>query len=185
MILLVDLCYRENSLSRDEFVGPVARIISRTEKDWRVLHFSKVSKEEFQRFDGIILCGTALKDNVFSEEKEKFAWLLDVNVPVLGICAGMQALCMVYGGKIRPVTEIGMTAVRIVQPDPLIGDRQTFEAYELHSFACYPPDDWVVTSTSDSCVQSIHHPDRPLYGVMFHPEVRNDGVVERFCDLCK
>jgi GMP synthase (glutamine-hydrolysing) len=185
MILLVDLSWKAGSLSRDEYVGPVARIVSGAGQQWREVHFSGIRKEDLDGANGIILCGTALQDNVFAEKIDEFAWLRDVSVPVLGICAGMQALCLVHGGFLRLACEIGMTKIRILEPDLLLGDLAVFEAYELHSFACDPPLGWVVTAESERCVQAVHHPDRPLFGVMFHPEVRNDQVVERFCALCQ
>ncbi|MGA2699020.1 MAG: glutamine amidotransferase [Methanoregula sp.] len=185
MILLVDLSWKAGSLSRDEFVGPVARIVSRAGLEWRETHFSGISGDDIRGAGVIILCGTALQDNVFAGKEQEFLWLKDIRVPVLGICAGMQALCLVHGGALRPASEIGMTTVRVTRPDPLLCDRPAFEVYELHSFACDPPPGWEVTAVSDQCVQAVHHPDRPLYGVMFHPEVRNDLVVERFCALCR
>jgi len=185
MILLVDLSWKVRSLSRDEFVGPVARIVSRAGQEWGEAHFSGIREADLRDPHGIILCGTALKDNLFAEKVQEFLWLKDIRVPVLGICAGMQALCLVHGGALRQECEIGMTTVRVTRPDPLLGDRQAFTAYELHSFACDPPPGWEVTAVSDRCVQAVRHPDRPLSGVMFHPEVRNDLVVERFCALCR
>ena len=185
MILLVDLCYRPGSLSRDEFVGPVARIVERAGEPWQEVHFSGAGSTDLAGIDGIILCGTALQDNRFAGEVTEFASLLRAGLPVLGICAGMQALCLSSGGQIRPACEIGMTTVRVEQPDPLLGNAAEFEAYELHSSAGDPPPGWIVTAVSDRCVQVVRHPDRPLFGVMFHPEVRNDHVVERFCALCR
>ncbi|MGB8220144.1 MAG: gamma-glutamyl-gamma-aminobutyrate hydrolase family protein [Methanoregula sp.] len=185
MILLVDLSWKAGTLSRNEFVDPVARIVSRAGLAWREAHFSGISEEQIRGADGIILCGTALQDNLFAGKVQEFSWLKDTRVPVLGICAGMQALCLVFGGTLRPASEIGMTTIRITRPNPLFPDRPPFEAYELHSFACDPPAGWEVTAVSDRCVQAVCHPDRPLYGVMFHPEVRNDLVVKRFCSLCR
>ena len=90
MILIVDLSWKARSLSRDEFVGPVARIVPGAGQEWREVHFSALSSEDIQSASGIILCGTALKDNFFAEKAEEFAWLRDVRVPVLGICAGCR-----------------------------------------------------------------------------------------------
>ncbi len=185
MILLVDLSWKAGSLSRDEFVGPVARIVSRAGQEWHEAHFSVISEDDIRGYGGIILCGTALQDNLFAGKVQEFSWLKDVRVPVLGICAGMQALCLVYGGTIRPASEIGMTTVRVTGADPILPDGPAFEVYELHSFACDPPPGWEVMAVSDRCVQAVRDPGRPLYGVMFHPEVRNDLVVERFCSLCR
>jgi GMP synthase (glutamine-hydrolysing) len=185
MILLVDLCWQPASLSRDEFVGPVARIVERTGEPWREVHFSRAAGAGLTDASGIILCGTALQDNLFAERVAEYSFLFDTGLPVLGICAGMQALCVAFGGGIRPACEIGMTRVRSGMTDPLLGSAGEFEAYELHSFACDPPPGWVVTAVSDTCVQAVRHPSRPLFGVMFHPEVRNDHVVERFCALCR
>jgi GMP synthase-like glutamine amidotransferase len=185
MILLVDLSCRAHSLSRDEFVGPVARIVSLAGREGRETHFLTIRSDDLKSADGIILCGTALKDNLFAARVQEFSWLRSISVPVLGICAGMQILCLVFGGTIRPGAEIGMTTVRADTPDPLLPRSPEFPAYELHSFTCDPPQGWVIMAVSDRGVQAICHPDRPLYGVMFHPEVRNDGVVERFLSLCQ
>jgi GMP synthase (glutamine-hydrolysing) len=185
MILLLDLSYRAHSLSRDEFVGPVARIVGRAGWEWRETHFSEIRSDDLKDVTGIILCGTALKDNLFAARAQEFSWLRNISVPVLGICAGMQILCLVFGGTIRPGCEIGMTTVRADTPDSVLPGSPAFPAYELHSFTCDPPRGWEVMAVSDSGVQAVRHPDRPLYGVMFHPEVRNEGVVERFLSLCK
>jgi GMP synthase-like glutamine amidotransferase len=185
MIFLVDLSYRAHSLSRDEFVGPVARIVGRAGWEWREAHYSDIMSDDLKGTDGIILCGTALQDNLFATRVQEFSWLKTISVPVLGICAGMQILSLAFGGTISPGCEIGMTQVRAGSADPFLCGNTEFEAYELHSFTCDPPPGWVVMAVSDSCIQAIRHPDRPLYGVMFHPEVRNDGVVERFLSLCR
>jgi GMP synthase-like glutamine amidotransferase len=185
MILLVDLCYRPGSLSRDEFVGPVARIVGQAGYAWTEMHFSEIRHEELERAAGIILCGTALEDNLFATQEEKFAWLRDVRVPVLGICAGMQVISLLFGGRIRPGCGIGMTMVRAGAPAPILTEGPEFMAYELHTNTCDPPPGWVTMAVSDNGIQAVRHPDRPLYGVMFHPEVRNDAVVERFLAACR
>ena len=81
MILLVDLSWKPGSLSRDEFVGPVARIVSGAGQAWGEAHFSGITGVDLEGADGIILCGTALKDNLFSEKVQEFLWLREVRVP--------------------------------------------------------------------------------------------------------
>ncbi|MCG7854616.1 MAG: glutamine amidotransferase [Methanoregulaceae archaeon] len=164
-------------------MGPVARIVGRAGREWREAHYSDIRSDNLKGVEGIILCGTALKDNLFATRIQEFSWLKTISVPVLGICAGMQILCMVFGGAIHPGGEIGMTTIRADPTDPFLCRNTDFEVYELHSFTCEPPPGWVVMAESDACIQAIRHPNKPLYGVMFHPEVRNDWVVERFLSL--
>lgn len=184
MILLADLGYRAESLPRDEFVKPVARIVERTGMPWQYRHYSEMDPEEFSDLSGIILCGTALKDNGFSKRLELFGWLLESTVPVLGICAGMQVISLVFGGTVQEGTEIGMTNIRVCSTGPILPDRDSFQAYELHSRVCDPPPGWRTLAVSDTCIQAIRHPERLLFGVMFHPEVRNERVVEGFLGIC-
>jgi hypothetical protein len=56
--------------------------------------------------------------------------------PVLGICAGMQALAVIFDSSLVECVEIGMTEIRTASENSLFsGD---FEAYELHRFGARP-----------------------------------------------
>lgn len=183
MILIADLCWKENSLSRYEFVAPIERIVRSAGVPSCVRHYTAIRDSDLKDADAVILCGTALKDNVFAEDFEKFAWVRDGALPVLGICAGMQTVAAVFGGRIEPNPEIGMTDVNVIGADGIFAGKETFPAYELHGFAVAPPESFDVLAVSDRCVQAIRHASRPIYGVMFHPEVRNEWVVERFAGM--
>jgi GMP synthase-like glutamine amidotransferase len=180
MILLVDLCYRENSLGFEEFVLPIRRIVGRCGFTSRVIHYSRSNAGEAGDARGIILCGTPVADNRFLADIRNFGWVAGCRVPVLGICAGMEVLTLVHSGTLENCTEIGMTGIRVTGKDPLLEGRDDFQAYELHGFGCRVPAEFRVLAESDRCVQMIRHTARPQAGVMFHPEVRNDWVVERF-----
>jgi GMP synthase (glutamine-hydrolysing) len=180
MILLVDLCYREHSLGYEEFVLPIARIVHGQGEEVSTLHYARDPGYVTAGYDGVVLCGTPLRDNAFLSRREAFAWLADTELPVLGICAGMQALSLTSGGEVFPSTGIGMTDIRVTARDPLLPAVAAFPAYELHGNACTVPPGFVSLAESDRCVQVIRHHHRPVYGVLFHPEVRNEWVVERF-----
>jgi GMP synthase-like glutamine amidotransferase len=183
MILIVDLCFRRDSLSRPEFVDPIARIVQGEGVSCEVRHFREISDADLARADMAILCGTALMDNEFADQYERFRWTETFNRPLLGICAGMQIIGKIFGGAIEENCEIGMTAVRVVQDSPLFSGIDCFEAYELHRYASSPPESFRIVAVSKSCAQAIQHQTLPVYGVMFHPEVRNEWVVQKFVCL--
>jgi len=180
MIVLLDLCYRPCSLGEDEFVRPIADIVKNCGYQYNICHFSEWDPLAESSVEAVILCGTPLKDNRFATMPECFAWIPGSEVPVLGICAGMQAVILAYDGSITERPEIGMTTVRsLVSGDPIFCDTE-WTAYELHRFCPVPTGDLLALAKSDACVQAVRHRTDPVYGVMFHPEVRNIWVVERF-----
>ena len=180
MIVLLDLCYRPGSLGEDEFVRPIADIVKNCGYQYTICHYTEWDSLDMSQVRAVILCGTPLKDNLFAEKPEVFKWIPHLSVPVLGICAGMQALVLAYGGTIIEKPEIGMTVVRSLVPgDPIFCENE-WTAYELHRFCGVFGSDFVVLAQSDACVQAVRHQTDPVYAVMFHPEVRNTWVVERF-----
>lgn len=183
MILLIDLCFRAGSLGFDEFVRPVACIVTHSGSDTASVHFRSLTDDQLSRAEAIILCGTPLADTAFLAEPNFFSWLKETRLPVLGICAGMEVICTIFGGTINPCTEIGMTEVTVTGNDPIFQEYGSFSAYELHSLSCTDPRNLEVLAASKQCIQIVRHPERPIYGVMFHPEVRNEWVIKRFLSL--
>ena len=182
MILLVDLCYRPESLSHPEFVSPIRRIVERSGMIVQVVHYLEPDPVP-AGISGIILCGTALKDNGYLEHPDRFDWIGEVSIPVLGICAGMQALARLLGGEVVEAPEIGMTDVAVTRKDEIIGAERIFSAYELHTFGVTLPPGCRELARSEACIQAFRHREKKWWGVMFHPEVRNDWVVERFVQV--
>ncbi|NYT07729.1 MAG: glutamine amidotransferase [Methanomicrobiales archaeon] len=180
MIVLVDLSYREGSLAREEFVLPIAAILNAEGSEYRIVHHTRSPEDAARECDGIILCGTPVMDNGFLETPQSFSWIAETDLPVLGICAGMEILALLAGGRVVSGPEIGMTEVRVTAGDPVVPAIRSFEAYELHENACTLPPGFVTLAESDRCIQMFRDPVRPVYGVMFHPEVRNEWVVGRF-----
>ncbi|MBP1929837.1 GMP synthase (glutamine-hydrolyzing) [Methanolinea mesophila] len=179
MILLLDLCFREGSLSFPEFVSPIRRIVEKSGGEAETIHYSDLDSLP-TGISGIILCGTALKDNSYLEHPDRFCWLERSRIPVLGICAGMQVLARLLGGEVVRAPEIGMTEVKVTQKDVVLGDERIFPAYELHNFGVTLPPGCTELAGSGCCIQAFLSRERPWWGVMFHPEVRNEWVVERF-----
>ena len=87
-----------------EFVSPILAVAEKLDK-CTVKHYLDVSEQDLDGSDRIILSGTALKDNGFLAQPERFQWLKETEKPVLGICAGMEIIGAVFlRPKLKPVT---------------------------------------------------------------------------------
>ena len=129
------------------------------------------------------MCGTALMDNDFLMDTEGFHWLKEIRKPVLGICAGMQMIGEVFGGRIVRESGIGMHEVKVEADDRIFGGRKGFTAYEMHSSTVETPNNFSVLAVSDRRPVVIRHIEKEIYGALFHPEVRNDWFVKNFLEL--
>jgi anthranilate synthase/aminodeoxychorismate synthase-like glutamine amidotransferase len=103
--------------------------------------------------------------------------LMRAEVPVLGVCLGMQGLVSVYGGHVGQV-EPAHGDVAVIEHDGtgvLAGVPSPFTAVRYHSLAALAlPDVLVETAWSgagdDRVVMGVAHRHKPLWGVQFHPE---------------
>jgi GMP synthase (glutamine-hydrolysing) len=117
------------------------------------------------------------------------AAILDLGIPVLGICYGHQLIAHTLGGTVErnDVAEYGKTALAVANRAGLfhdLPDRQ--DVWMSHRDAVLAaPDGFTVTAGTDaSPVAAMEDPDRRICGVQFHPEVahtpRGQEVLERF-----
>ncbi|MDM7933785.1 MAG: hypothetical protein QUS08_00165 [Methanothrix sp.] len=183
MILLVDLCYEKGSLSRYEFVHPIKRILERSGHPAEALHITDLEGADLDRYDRAILCGTALQDNAYASHPDQFLWLKGWKRPILGICAGMQVIGSLFGGRIVPDLAIGLERIEIVACSPLLGGPGSIEGYHLHRFCVTLPEGFMLLAGTPERPQAFLHRDLPVYGVLFHPEVRCRFIIERFAVL--
>jgi anthranilate synthase component 2 len=99
-------------------------------------------------------------------------------IPLLGVCLGMQSLAAAFGGRIvRAPTLVHGEASEITHDGSglLAGMPPSFEAGRYHSLCVDPaslPPELVITAMSeaDRVVMGIRHVGLPLEGVQFHPE---------------
>ncbi|HEX9863034.1 MAG TPA: hypothetical protein VGB11_07125, partial [Candidatus Bathyarchaeia archaeon] len=68
--------------------------------------------------------------------------------------------------------------VTTLMANPLFSS--SFKAYALHNYSIQPSLEFDVLADSAKCVQAIKHKHKDIYGVLFHPEVRNKEIIQRF-----
>ena len=140
--------------------------------------------------DGIVLSGGPAMDRA-----GRSAEYLDRDVPVLGICLGMQLIATELGGTVGSGDYGGYADVTVEildDEDPLIGslapDTRVWASHadEVKTV----PDGFTHTGTSDVCgIEAMSDTDRDLYGVQWHPEVihteEGEEVFENFIEICE
>ena len=140
--------------------------------------------------DGLVLSGGPSMDRTGRCDE-----YLELEVPVLGICLGMQFMAAELGGAVGSGDYGGYADVdvEILDPeDPLVGSLYP----ETRTWASHAdevvelPDGFERTATSDVCgIEAISNVDDDLYGVQWHPEVahteRGQEVFENFIVRCE
>jgi len=119
--------------------------------------------------------------------------ILDLGVPVLGICYGQQAMATVLGGEVTATgtREYGRTDLRATG-GVLFRDLPPGQVVWMsHGDAVTAaPDGFRVTATTEgSPVAAMEDPERGLFAVQFHPEVAHTPhgleILKRFLhDAC-
>ncbi len=175
MILIINVC--KEKLHYCEFVKPVEEILKNNKIPFFTRNYKELNAKDLEIADKIIICGTSLKDFEYLKNLDRFQWIKNFNKPILGICAGMQIISMIFGGKIKKETEIGFYHEEFVKEFlSLIGKH---EVYHLHNNYLPLPKDF--EQFNDGKIpQAIKHKTKNIFGVLFHPEVRNRKMIEEF-----
>jgi len=150
---------------------------------------------------GIVLSGgpdSVSMDGVCAVEREIF----HLNIPVLGICYGMQVMAAVLGGRVDVCgrREFGYAQLRVVSPSSLfdgiedhIADSGSclLDAWMSHGdhVSELPPGFKVSASTEGLPIAAMADEQRQFYGLQFHPEVthtpQGKRILQRFArDIC-
>ena len=142
---------------------------------------------------GIILSGGPA--SVYAAAAPRFdAAILDLGVPVLGICYGMQLLAQHMGGRVEPaaVREFGPATLRCTATPLFTGLGPQAPVWMSHGDAVLAlPDGFKVVGSTDDCAHAaVWHPHRNVYGLQFHPEVVHTPGGERMLanfvhDICR
>jgi GMP synthase (glutamine-hydrolysing) len=102
--------------------------------------------------------------------------LLELGIPVLGICYGMQLLAHALGGKVQPAddAEYGRADLRVLEPGRLFGGLPADQTcWMSHRDAVLrAPDGFTpLASSAASPVAAFESLELGIWGIQFHPEV--------------
>ena len=165
-----------------DFGSQVTKLIARRIRELGV--YSKIITPEelnkiknFQNIKGLIFSGgpsTVTKKKFQSIPKKIF----DENIPILGICYGLQLIAKIFGGKIKPSKkrrEFGRAYIFQKRSSLLTKQfiKSKTSVWMSHEDAVVklPRKFKVIASTKNSNLTIIENSKNKIYGVQFHPEV--------------
>lgn len=143
---------------------------------------------------GIIFTGgpnSVYEENSPQIDKEIF----ELNIPVLGMCYGMQLISKDFGGVVEKAKnrEFGKTNAKIANQSPILKDMSDESiVWMSHTdFVSEKPEGFDIIQTTDYCpVAAIANEDKKIYAVQYHPEVNHtvEGktLIKNFLyEICK
>ncbi|HTG17142.1 MAG TPA: glutamine-hydrolyzing GMP synthase [Blastocatellia bacterium] len=101
--------------------------------------------------------------------------VIEIGVPVFGICYGVQLMAHFLGGEVKPSDrrEYGQADLEAKPGSRLfVGLPSPMKVWMSHGdYVSRPPEGFAVTASTDAAIGAVEDAARKLYGVQFHPEV--------------
>ncbi|VXD15799.1 GMP synthetase (glutamine aminotransferase) [Planktothrix serta PCC 8927] len=154
----------------------IARRIRETEVYSEVISY-RTTAEQLKALNpkGIILSGgpNSVYDDAAPECDPK---LWELNIPILGVCYGMQLMVKQLGGGVERAkrAEYGKASLQIDDPTDLLTNvEQGATMWMSHADSCtaLPPGFEILAHTDNTPCAAIADHEKRFYGVQFHPEV--------------
>jgi GMP synthase (glutamine-hydrolysing) len=181
-----------------DYGGQYSQLIARRVRELGVFsellpHDVALEEVEQRRPRGLILSGGPA--SVYAEGAPKLdKRVLELGIPVLGICYGMQLVALELGGRVEgaEVGEFGRSELTVNEPGRLLAGlprEQTCWMSHRDTVFAPPPGFTALAASTQSPVAAFESVERGVYGIQFHPEVVHtpygNQVLERFlADVC-
>src|SRR5690349_12823829 len=164
-----------------DFGGQYSQLIARRIRECGVFsellpHDIPIERIRERGPKGLVLSGgpaSVYADGAPALRKE----LLELGIPVLGICYGMQLMVHDLGGRVEaaPAGECGRSRLTLRDGggtllDGLPAEQQCWMSHRDTVYEA-PPGFTALASSTESPVAAFENTERGLYGIQFHPEV--------------
>ena len=185
-----------------DFGSQVTKLIARRIREHKV--FSEIltlkdlkKKNVFENVKGIILSGgpaSVTKNKLPTIPNELF----NLNIPILGICYGLQLITKHFKGKVKSTPkkrEFGRVELSKSKNSLLIKGffkKKKSNVWMSHQDSVYrlPKEFTKIASTKESTMTIIENKKKRIYGIQFHPEVthtENGNIIFKnfIFNICK
>ncbi len=155
-----------------------------------VLPTITAAEVKIKKPEGIILSGgprSVYEKDAFKIEEK----ILELGIPVLGICYGHQLIAHMLGGKVEKASkEYGKETLNVKESRILKGLGKKEQVWASHgdSVINAPPGFEVVGETEECRIAAFENNKKRIYGLQFHPEVQHTTngttVLRNFLEIC-
>lgn len=182
-----------------DFGGQYNQLIARRVRDLGVyseLVPFNITVEKIKELNpkGIIFSGGP--NSVYAENSPMCdSRIYDLGIPILGICYGMQLMTHHLEGKVERANkrEYGKAVISVTNDSPFFGQLAKEQTVWMShgDLVIETPQGFRIDASSEHCpIAAMSHPERNLYAVQFHPEVRhseygNEMIRNFLYEVCK
>jgi len=163
-----------------DYGGQYSQLIARRVRECGVFsellpHHVGAEEVARRRPKGLILSGGPA--SVYAEGAPRLEpELLELGIPVLGICYGMQLVALSLGGRVEgaEVGEFGRSKLTVREPGELLAGLPAEQScWMSHRDTVFeaPAGFTALASSTASPVAAFESAERAIYGIQFHPEV--------------
>ncbi len=141
------------------------------------IHPFNVSFDFIKNFDAKAIILSGGPNSVYEEDSPTISKeIFELDLPILGICYGMQLICHLFGGKVQKAAkkEFGQHSMEIMKACSLFSEitNPTIVLMSHGDSVVGIPECYTTTAKSDNTpFCAIRHDEKPIYGIQFHPEV--------------
>ena len=148
----------------DSFTGNLEHLIALTTGERpEITLYDSLAQATLEMCDLVVISAGPGKPSDYPAYRD----LLDGNIPVLGICLGMQVINEYFGGTTAP-----LPGCVHGQTDSVLIDNRSFTVARYHSLYAdtIGHDLEVFGQNADGVPMALRHRTRPIIGYQFHPE---------------
>ncbi len=167
-----------------DFGGQYCNLIARRIREHKVYSevvHCDISPREIKELNknisvkGLILSGGPW--SVYEKDSPKFdTRILDLGIPILGLCYGHQLIAYVSDGKVEQGTkkEYGIAYIAVDKREGILkGLSRKEKVWMSHGDTVYElPDEYEILAFTESCpIAAYRHKTKQIHGLQWHPEV--------------
>jgi anthranilate/para-aminobenzoate synthase component II len=148
-----------------------------------VMNYTDFDIEKVEQYDYVILSGGPIDISKETDIKTEKDWLRETNKPILGVCLGLQILCLVYDETLD---------YKELEHNRKIFDSVLFENFDYnmfynHSYYFNKIPENFIGEVKDNILIWMRHKTKTILAFQGHPEMSEDGekIREYFLNMIK